>query len=1802
MEKFTINLSDSNISDKKITIPLQELDKDIKVEEAKILLSKVDTGENLEKTDCRVDFETLGSGKNESWTNVDTIDLNNSEISIDISDEIQQALNLDAEKIILQLQSDASLNFLKVNKVDVIFSYLSDYQDEEKIQYFSLGKAGELKFDVFNKKLNLSTLVCVSDCNVLPFSVYANYSESEIKEMQEIGMPKNWTISIQQFLKKKEDNGKFKFVYIDENGKNQTLQERYYYLSDDNVKNFIPREKLSVNLDGELVYCEQTDDSWVEHKIEKLLKAPSGLKFASSIKDIKGQEYVDHEPEEMAQVRSQLKALESNKEKYQKSLNSLKKQIYIACLNKEIGVLDNIERQKNIYKQNENAGKDPATKIEKPSNYLKEIYLNKLTPDKAKAIIKKHLNNLHIFSDEELTTYYNELLSSANKDANIDDKIDDSNSEKDEKKQNLVLSDINIYGSKTTIENYIDQFNQQSEDLGEIEKQIEKFKNQLFHLEMQVPVHYLYNDNTIYGFSKANDAEDLFRLVLISDAYENAIYINYKNFDCQEIENIIDSNENVINFEYKNGKLASITDSRDRKISFNQNENFQIVHADGNKSVFGFDGNKLSFVLDQSGKGVKIDYEADDITINSLSLVDSVCDGKIEYKNKKDFDELANSDLSDCVLEDEKIVIHNDNLLSTTISTKTKCKTFIFEKSGKIRTIYEYENKKDDQLKANVTAFNYQNKVTQKVTPLAYSENYLKDVCFDEQSFQTFPEIYLGQTFCKALQFQHFYQTHKSYHTNSAGVYSVNMSEKMLNAINFGEELCAHKTFILAGWARANSAFVEDAVACEEQEKPARRFEISATITDENDKKYHFARSFDYRNTDWQYLALPIMLPKGNISSMTCRVDYTGNTGEIQYTDLELKQANLEEVTYDIQNRPIKIVNAHSHFVKELAYTADGNLLSSETITNTKTNEKFVTDYAYSSTGKLLKKIDHNGIVEENVYDKKGSLVKTLTYHKDELTSAFCQEKALDEKGKESITLNSLGEKISKKEFDDRTGMTKTEIDSQGTKTAFAYDCSDRLIEKSTSIDGVENTNTFTYAQDFLTSLSHNGFAVDYDYDNRGRVTKIEIGGKNYLTKTYAENEETITLANGKTFRTKLNKNGKPTHMYFDDELFAENIYDLNGNLVMTTDSQTGETIKFARDQFGQLVEENSTQHGENVNVAHQYDVNHQNLECSVISIGDEDFAYCYDYGTTPDAKLKMITLPNNVEQKISYDKLGRVSSVTTDKLSKNFNYLKSGDHTTNLVSKLALGANGKTTDNLTYKYDEKGNIIEIRNNNDLVARYRYDGLSRLVREDNKPLNKTTTIAYDGGGNILSKQEFEFTLIENVESLNGISENYSYSQTGWKDLLLEFDGQRIEYDEIGNPITYRNKTLTWSHGRRLDRFDDVEFKYNVNGIRTSKIVNGKETKYFLSGTKILAQSDGTNTMYFYYGADGVTGFTFNNEDYYYKKNAQNDVIGIYKTDGKEIVRYFYDGFGRILCQYLSNVGTYVDIEDEMEYINTNETNSFIATLNPIRYRSYYYDKETKLYYLNSRYYDPEVCRFINVDDVSVLNQGMTVINGLNLFAYCNNNPVNLTDENGYAWWDWLWKTVVAVVAVVVVTAAVALTAGAIAGALGATVALASSITTGAAIGGATVGSLSIIGGIINSGGDARLFDIGGVMIDTFAGAAFGALTAVSMGIGTLTAKIAGGVGKVAISGIATAMHAANNGLPADVTDKSILKSMVATAFMQTIFFGGELFLPSLSNSSLAGNILNKIFINKNDAFILLTSLTKGIYNILFGNK
>lgn len=214
------------------------------------------------------------------------------------------------------------------------------------------------------------------------------------------------------------------------------------------------------------------------------------------------------------------------------------------------------------------------------------------------------------------------------------------------------------------------------------------------------------------------------------------------------------------------------------------------------------------------------------------------------------------------------------------------------------------------------------------------------------------------------------------------------------------------------------------------------------------------------------------------------------------------------------------------------------------------------------------------------------------------------------------------------------------------------------------------------------------------------------------------------------------------------------------------------------------------------------------------------------------------------------------------------------------------------------------------------------------------------------------------------------------------------------------------------------------------------------------------------------------------------------------NSGNTVVQYRYDAWGN-----------HVVVDGNG---NTITATNNIGNLNPFRYRGYYYDTETGLYFLKSRYYDPEVGRFINMDSIEYADPES--VNGINLYAYCGDNPVMGYDPDGTWSWTGFWNVVAAVAIVAVITAAVAFTAGAAAVAVGASTAVVTAVTAGAAVIGTVVGSLEIANQVEENG--AENIDFGSVAIETFKGAAFGA----SLGYRIGNFVFSGGSALLAIAG------------------------------------------------------------------------------------
>ena len=210
---------------------------------------------------------------------------------------------------------------------------------------------------------------------------------------------------------------------------------------------------------------------------------------------------------------------------------------------------------------------------------------------------------------------------------------------------------------------------------------------------------------------------------------------------------------------------------------------------------------------------------------------------------------------------------------------------------------------------------------------------------------------------------------------------------------------------------------------------------------------------------------------------------------------------------------------------------------------------------------------------------------------------------------------------------------------------------------------------------------------------------------------------------------------------------------------------------------------------------------------------------------------------------------------------------------------------------------------------------------------------------------------------------------------------------------MGRPLIYRNKELTWNNQNQLLRINnDINYQYDVNGIRACKLVKGLETRYITQNNQIICEQNNNGIIIYQYILNKLVGFEYTStsgtREYLYIRNIQGDITSIIDVKGNIICTYAYDGYGNHI------------VLDENGKEDTSLTS--IGHLNPFRYRGYYFDEESGLYYLNSRYYDPETGRFISPDVLSILDETKGQINGLNLYMYCKNNPIMFYDPNGNA--------------------------------------------------------------------------------------------------------------------------------------------------------------------------------------------------------
>ena len=716
-----------------------------------------------------------------------------------------------------------------------------------------------------------------------------------------------------------------------------------------------------------------------------------------------------------------------------------------------------------------------------------------------------------------------------------------------------------------------------------------------------------------------------------------------------------------------------------------------------------------------------------------------------------------------------------------------------------------------------------------------------------------------------------------------------------------------------------------------------------------------------------------------NLVLATLKNDYKGEVPELY--DSSLTCFDTTTYTYDNKGRVTKEENSDGSSIS-YEYDASGNVTKETNVTleNNKTKTT-VTTYTYDEMGNILT-TQSEGDNGSYIYDKAGRTLRVTQNGETTRTLYDDEGRTVQEIAPEDYDSSKDGLPTSNTYSDSNAGHI------------YVYNATTGNLDREINRFNVETTYKYNDAGE---KIQEKFDIYEFNYIPHGELESVKISGKTKVSYSYNDENKLLSenYANGDTVRYEYDDNGNLTSQYrndssrpyvtysynTDNELSEKVNYDSDLKYIYGDDNSV-EVYRLSDDTLVQSYTEDVTEADEDNGIEAKIDVTESHFG-DTYSYSTKDNSISYQYG---DNSLTYSAKSNDKSQTVS----DSVNFNGETSLKSNYTY----DDNSNITKKI-----------LSYS---KSEIISVVNEFDAQSRitatgyetvgdhFKYDKSGQLIYADNQMNNCTSTYSYDERGNILKINEYEYkNTNHNLSSFNDKdlknTKTFTYSNDEWKDELTSVNGTPLTYDENGNVLTYGNKKFTWNTGRNLESIVDgnnkYSYTYDENGIRTSKTVNGKTTYYNTKDGVILSQTDGTDTLYFQYDSNGTPlGFVWNGTQYLYLTNQMGDVISITDANGNEIVQYEYDAWGKCVSTVTSQ---------------DNDIEIKLANINPIRYRGYYLDNETGYYYLQSRYYDPSICRFINSDIPEISQKLKNISVGINLFAYCKNNAINYSDYDGY---------------------------------------------------------------------------------------------------------------------------------------------------------------------------------------------------------
>ncbi len=767
---------------------------------------------------------------------------------------------------------------------------------------------------------------------------------------------------------------------------------------------------------------------------------------------------------------------------------------------------------------------------------------------------------------------------------------------------------------------------------------------------------------------------------------------------------------------------------------------------------------------------------------------------------------------------------------------------------------------------------------------------------------------------------------------------------------------------------------------------------------------YAEKRTYTFNTNNNKYTLKTYIAPK----SLLYRTPYSS------FVYRDVYGSEYKDCTFDEYNRPTyettgnHIVDSDGTYDNYLNYsktnTYDGNgLLTKESIryslysihivegnTEGESSCEQIVEYEYYTDNRLKKRTSYytdrvttkGKDIEEYIYENGDSTYKitVLKYNSLAPSKVFVNETVYGGYGNVISQTDATGLKKMKYAWDKNDNLQSVTM-PDGCFTDYMLDAEfETAIVTATTLSGDENNNIMVYSNGELMSASSPQNSFSFGYDGQRRLSYVKADNVELYKLTYDDISDKTTVtahnANGGYSMCVSDKSNTWTNVNYDGFTQIYTKYKDRHLIETEKDEVSSETAKYT---YGKTENVSKYEVTENDTTTYSalFEYNSEGRILRIHQSGRTGIPYEYAYDEMYDGRLLSVKAGEE-RFYVNYDVLGRYTGrqikygsyareVLTETISYKQEYASvptsSGSRNAYKQSILPSKMSYSDGEYLDYSYDLNGNITGISKNGSNRCVYEYDNLGRLTYEYNPLLNETYYYSYDSNGNILSKKV--------ISGSNGETKITNYQYNKGK-LIKDEKGHFITYDSLGNPTIYRGKDLTWEKGKRLKKFGETTFEYDGRGRRTKK---NTVRYYYNYADKLIASSDG---MEYFYDHIGVAGFKKDGAWYVYKRDIQNNITGILDSNGTEVVKYVYDAWGN--------------------HTVSGSKASTLGALNPFRYRSYFYDTETGLYFLKSRYYDPYIGRFLNMDSVDYAEPG--VINGLNLYAYCGNNPVMNVDPEG----------------------------------------------------------------------------------------------------------------------------------------------------------------------------------------------------------